>query len=220
LFPSDEGKEDHPTQIIPRYQPIDFSNLAFSADRRWTKLVAVLAAIVLSGTFLFGSGFLLGRHSAPQRTTGASTEEHASAATGGGHIHSVFQDVCAYGPEATKERATLVFEDPAYVAETVAQRSGTADHHWCVFGTPEGSGPWWGVAYAGEKNPVYLAMTAESGDGDHAPRSYLSYKGMPMLRFANHGWVGFVTPTGDDWTQFRAASDVLALSNIIADLNK
>lgn len=123
-------------------------------------------------------------------------------------------NLCAESPAAERERDKLLRLGPYASGAALVQTSGGTGT-WCVLGHAEASGSYWGIAYVGLDNPIYVAMTTESGDVPEKPRARLTYPGSPPVTLARNGWIGFATPSGGEpWTELRAGAATMMLFDL------
>src|SRR5699024_10559283 len=108
-----------------------------------------------------------------------------------------FVDYCAPTKEGSLLRGKLVYTDIRYMSDKPIQTPENPDQHWCVTGTTYESTLFWGIVYVGQDNPLYKTMVAENGEGDNASRAVITYQGVPAVKFARDGWLGFITDSDD-----------------------
>lgn len=125
-------------------------------------------------------------------------------------------DYCAATEEGTTLRAKLVYTDTRFLTTTPEQVNDDENGRWCVFGPNYDTDLWWVAVYVGEGNSLYGTMIAENGDSDDATRAVLRYQGIPAVKFAREGWVGFLAQDedGEQWTAFRAGAGGMLLHEI------
>lgn len=128
----------------------------------------------------------------------------------------VFTDYCAASPESEFERGKMIYTDGRYLKDNPVQVSEKDGEHWCVIDPEKGDGTLhWVLLYVGVDHPIYKTMLAENGDDDTATRAVLRYQGIPALKFARDGWIGFVTSDTDEpWSDFRAGAGAMLLQRI------
>lgn len=144
----------------------------------------------------------------------------AVAGPGGRSVVADFPDYCADSLDATKLRAKMLYTDPRYMEQkpaAIPDDDGDGPHAWCVIGTTYPSDVWWVIAYAGVKNPLYRTMLAENGSSDNATRAVITYQGIPPIAFAREGWLGFITPGDDVWSDLRAGAGAELLRTLAND---
>lgn len=130
---------------------------------------------------------------------------------------SQLTDMCADTDTALSLRSKMVYTDPKYMGNIV-KRSETDGDNWCVFGTTFSEDQWWALVYVGEDNPLYRVMISENGDDDNATRAVITYQGVPPVKFAREGWIGFITGTdGEQWSAFRTGAGAILLQTIARD---
>lgn len=130
---------------------------------------------------------------------------------------SQFTDMCADTDSSASLRSKMVYTDPKYMGNIV-KRSETEGDNWCVFGTTFSEDQWWAIVYVGEDNPLYRVMISENGDDDNATRAVITYQGVPPVKFAREGWIGFITGTdGEPWSVFRTGAGAILLQTIARD---
>lgn len=149
----------------------------------------------------------------------ALTVQHVnnSKRTSATAISAPFEDYCGNTPESAALRAKLLYTDTRYMRQEPAQTSADTDNpdqKWCVIGTSYESELWWVVAYVGQDNPIYKSMLAENGKADDATRAVITYQGIPPIKFAREGWIGFITPSEDTWSEFKAGAGAMLLFDI------
>lgn len=125
-------------------------------------------------------------------------------------------DYCAATDEGTALRSKLVYTDTRFLTTTPEQSNDDENGRWCVFGPNYDTDLWWVAVYVGEGNSLYGTMIAENGDNDDATRAVLRYQGIPAVKFAREGWVGFLAQDedGEQWTAFRAGAGGMLLNEI------
>lgn len=191
---------DPHTDPFPRLRPAHPSN--GHRPPPWKVILpAAAVAIVLAAAFI---GYVVTRPSAPPPVAAAQPF-----------------DICAVTAVSASERAALVYTDKRYLSAGVEATSDPDSlTPWCVFTTNYASGLYWGAVYVGTTNPLYIAMTAESGNTDSAPRAVLSYQTVPPVKFARSGWIAFVTPSTTDPTSASewTAGDAALAAKKLADI--
>lgn len=125
-------------------------------------------------------------------------------------------DYCAASEDGSLLRAKLVYTDSRFLEETPEQVNDDENGRWCVFGPNYDGGLYWAAVYVGEDNGLYRTMLAENGDGDNATRAVVNYQGIPAVKFARDGWVGFLAQdeNGEEWTPFRTGAGAILLNDI------
>lgn len=129
---------------------------------------------------------------------------------------SVFTDYCAPTHESEFERSKMLYTDARYLTDEPVQVAETEGENWCVIepSNAAGEGMFWGILYVGEDNPLYQVMVSESGDDDNSPRAVVTYQGVPPVKFARDGWVGFTTPSDEQWSAFKTGAGLMLLQRI------
>lgn len=125
-------------------------------------------------------------------------------------------DYCAATDEGTALRAKLVYTDARFLDTELEQSNNDDNGRWCVFGPNYDTELWWAAVYVGEDNSLYRTMLAENGDDDNATRAVIRYQGLPAVKFAREGWVGFLAQDedGEEWSAFRTGAGAILLSDI------
>lgn len=125
-------------------------------------------------------------------------------------------DYCAATEEGSMLRAKLVYTDTRFLSTEPEQVNDDENGRWCVFGPNYDTALWWAAVYVGEDNGLYRTMLAENGDDDNATRAVITFQGVPAVKFAREGWVGFVAQDEDSeqWTAFRTGAGAMLLSDI------
>lgn len=123
---------------------------------------------------------------------------------------------CAASEEGMMLRAKLVYTDTRFLTTEPEQVNDDENGRWCVFGPNYDTALWWAAVYVGEDNGLYSTMLAENGDDDNATRAVITFQGIPAVKFAREGWVGFVAQDedGEQWTAFRTGAGAMLLSDI------
>lgn len=189
----------YPEDAVPPAPPIP-------SKRGKRALYAVIATALLAVAILVG--VFIGRDSV----------NHAAKSVAGDA--PAFVDMCADTKDSAQARSKLIYTDPRYLNPKPVQVSDDSNKKWCTIGTSYESSIMWGLAYVGEDNPIYRTMIAENGDGPDATRAVITYRGVPGIKFAAHGWLGFVTPSDEEWTAFKTGSVAMLMQDIANDAAK
>ena len=125
-------------------------------------------------------------------------------------------DYCAATEDGSMLRAKLVYTDTRFLETDPEQVNDDENGRWCVFGPNYDTALWWAAVYVGEDNGLYRTMLAENGDDDTATRAVINFQGIPAVKFAREGWVGFVAQDedGEHWSAFRTGAGAMLLSDI------